>query len=464
MNGTAYSLKHLSDTQLIDSLAEKSRHTSKLTAELLAHLAEVDERQLYATLGFSSLFVFCQERLGFSEDEASKRIYAARTARRHPAVFELVASGQVTLTAVNLLAPHLDKANGSELLAAAIGKSKRQVEELVAAHYPQPDAPTRLRQLPQRGVQSASSSTGSPAAAVATLPLTTAASAGATACVAREMGPATSAAPAPSATAPTALASPPAAPRTAPAVVAPLSAQRYKLQVTLSRKAKEHLLRAQDLMRHQNPKGDLALVLERALEVLCERLEGQKFGKCTGTRRRKADAHAPEHVNASIDDTAAASTSSLSSAEVQGGSADTHPAEQRPRSVGAQEPPESAKGSAAEAALAAALAAAPQGGEGSRTIPRAVRRAVAERDQYRCAYVSPDGQRCSATAMLEYHHRTPFARGGQATVAGCELRCRAHNDLAARLDFGETHMAACKRKRNNQPGPSTLPPVNPPGT
>jgi hypothetical protein len=83
----------------------------------------------------------------------------------------------------------------------------------------------------------------------------------------------------------------------------------------------------------------------------------------------------------------------------------------------------------------------------SRYIPRPVRRAVAERDGFRCAYVSADGHRCSAVAGLEFHHRQPFAKGGESTISGLELRCRMHNDMQARLDFGEAHMAAAKKRR-----------------
>ena len=38
--------------------------------------------------------------------------------------------------------------------------------------------------------------------------------------------------------------------------------------------------------------------------------------------------------------------------------------------------------------------------------------------------------------MLEYHHRIPFAEGGQATADNIELRCRAHNGYEAVRWFG----------------------------
>jgi hypothetical protein len=71
----------------------------------------------------------------------------------------------------------------------------------------------------------------------------------------------------------------------------------------------------------------------------------------------------------------------------------------------------------------------------SRYIPRAVQRAVWERDGGRCAFVGPQG-RCLETAMLEFHHLDPYAAGGPATESNIQLRCRAHNQYEADVAFG----------------------------
>jgi hypothetical protein len=79
-----------------------------------------------------------------------------------------------------------------------------------------------------------------------------------------------------------------------------------------------------------------------------------------------------------------------------------------------------------------------------RHIPAAVKRAVRERDQERCTFRSESGQRCPARARLEFDHIEPVVRGGQATVDGVRLRCRAHNQFEAERSFGAGFMA---RKR-----------------
>ena len=81
----------------------------------------------------------------------------------------------------------------------------------------------------------------------------------------------------------------------------------------------------------------------------------------------------------------------------------------------------------------------PRGARGakkaSRHIPAAIRRAVWQRDDGRCAFRGPHG-RCAETGFLEYHHVVPFADGGETSPGNLELRCRSHNEHEANLWFG----------------------------
>jgi hypothetical protein len=54
--------------------------------------------------------------------------------------------------------------------------------------------------------------------------------------------------------------------------------------------------------------------------------------------------------------------------------------------------------------------------------------------------VSERGRRCPSRKFLEFDHVEPVARGGQATVPGMRLRCRAHNQYAAERTFGTEFM------------------------
>ena len=81
----------------------------------------------------------------------------------------------------------------------------------------------------------------------------------------------------------------------------------------------------------------------------------------------------------------------------------------------------------------------------SRHIPAPVRRAVHERDEGRCTYVDARGKRCAARERLEFHHRRPFARGGEHSLENLVLVCRAHNALLAELDYGKEKVARHRR-------------------
>ena len=75
-----------------------------------------------------------------------------------------------------------------------------------------------------------------------------------------------------------------------------------------------------------------------------------------------------------------------------------------------------------------------------RHVPAHVRRAAWERDGGQCTFVSEKGHRCPARKMLEFHHVDEVARGGRATVAEIQLRCRAHNQYEAECTFGADFM------------------------
>jgi histidinol-phosphate/aromatic aminotransferase/cobyric acid decarboxylase-like protein len=120
----------------------------RLTAELVAHLGEVEERRLHLEAAYSSMFDYCLRRLGLSEDEAYRRIEVARLARRFPALFPLLASGELSLTVAALLKPHLCVENHTHLIEAVKGKTATRAREALAALFPKPDVPDVVRKLP----------------------------------------------------------------------------------------------------------------------------------------------------------------------------------------------------------------------------------------------------------------------------------------------------------------------------
>jgi hypothetical protein len=214
------------------ALAHAARRRAS-TAALVASVGAIEAHDLHLAHGHPSLFAYCREALALSEHDAYCVVAAARTARRFPAILELLADGGLTLTTVKLLAPHLTSANAAHLLEAARGKRRAQVEEIVALLVPPEEPPPELRRL------------------------------------------------------------------AAPAV-RPTAADRFRLQVTIGGAAVEKLRCAQDLLRHVDPKGDEAAVVERALGALVSALARRKFGATAQPHATAPPADGSRHVPSEV--------------------------------------------------------------------------------------------------------------------------------------------------------------------
>src|SRR6187551_733067 len=129
---------------LLDAICGVARSSSDTAAAIASRGA-----------AHGSLFSYCVGQLGMSEDEACRRIELARLARRFPLLFEELASGRISLSVALLLKPVLTPDNHAELIAAARGGSLRTVREMLAARFPSPDVPSRIRKLPERLVVNA---------------------------------------------------------------------------------------------------------------------------------------------------------------------------------------------------------------------------------------------------------------------------------------------------------------------
>src|SRR6187401_1364593 len=145
-----YRLKALADDELLAGLSSIALRRNQITAEFLAYLAELDERQIFLDLGFASLFEYCVEALRLCESTAGRHIAAARVCRNHPEVFAMVASGALHASALSLLRKHLTPENAAELFQLCAHRSARKVEELLAARFPRPDVRDLVRRLPTR--------------------------------------------------------------------------------------------------------------------------------------------------------------------------------------------------------------------------------------------------------------------------------------------------------------------------
>ena len=247
-------LTRLSDAELVTRMKSLVARERDATAQLVAHLAEFDTRDVYLREGYRSLHAYCCDALGLSDGEAYNRIEVARAARRFPIILEMLAASAVTLTAVRLLAPRLTSANHREVLASARSRRKSEIEEIVARLSPRSDVRTSVRKLPAPRLEAiAPAETTAPSHSPAPDP-----------------GPSDP----PAAPASAVAAEPSPAPR---AAVTPLSPDRYKLTLTIGGDTLEKLRLAKDTLGHAIPSGDDAAVLDRALTLLLADLARKKF-------------------------------------------------------------------------------------------------------------------------------------------------------------------------------------------
>jgi len=424
------------ERQLLYRFGDLVRQDHRCTAQLLAAIAEIDERKLWAKHACPSMFAFCVERFHMSESMTAKRIWAARTAGRFPVIFQMVARGELHLSAIVKIAKHLTEDNHREVLARATHKSSREIDLLVAEVAPRPDVPSRIRALPRStgsvarssaGVGSGCTAVSQPTDACAThgtqrttesKPADTCATHGsectmdpkpAAACRPQGSKYATDPKPADVCTAHAPeqavqsgstsvssvpnmsnlqnTASVPNAPRPHGQVI-PLAPRRYKIEITVDQQTHDKLRTLQDLLGHQLRDADPAIIVCRAIDRLLD-----------DTLKKKA----------AITD--------------------------QPR------PGDRSSGGCSH--------------RRTRAIPAAIRREVWRRDGGRCTFVDEQGRRCQATRCVEYHHDKPYGKGGEHEADNIALRCRAHNQYQADLDFGSDFMRG-KRGSNDPHSPGNV--------
>jgi hypothetical protein len=257
---------HITDSDLVTAVSGSAHGEREATVALIVYLAEFDARRLFEPAGFSSTFRYCMEILRLSEDAAFNRIEAARVARKYPVVVDMLVAGDLSPTTARMLARHLTAENHAGLLAEAAGKSKQEVETLLARRFPLPDAKPLVRRMAAPELAKPS------AATIESAPV-----------------------PAPGAALPM-----PTVPAFTPPVVRPLSEDRYVIRFTASAETREKLRLAQDLLGHAVPTGDLAQVFDRALTLLVEELRRRKFAAVRRPRVTRGQSADSRNIPAAV--------------------------------------------------------------------------------------------------------------------------------------------------------------------
>src|SRR5262249_20232402 len=123
--GGGMSVELLSSTQLLDAIRGLSGEERLIQAEFLVHLAELDRRRGYETLGYPSLWEYCARELRYRDGAIFRRVEAARLVGRFPDVAEFIRDGRLSMTTLATLREVLTPENSRRLFDSASGKSRR---------------------------------------------------------------------------------------------------------------------------------------------------------------------------------------------------------------------------------------------------------------------------------------------------------------------------------------------------
>ena len=134
-------LKNISNETL---LSETDRHVKNEREQLITilyHLKEIEARRLFSSIGFKSMFEYAVKKLGYSEDQAMRRISAMRLLKELPEIETKINSGALNLSTLGRAQIFFrkEKKAGSrvssdqkrQLLEALEYKSAREADRIV---------------------------------------------------------------------------------------------------------------------------------------------------------------------------------------------------------------------------------------------------------------------------------------------------------------------------------------------
>lgn len=147
-------IQSLTNQQLVQKINGLVKEERRITIEILRLLREIERRQLFAELGFPSLFAYCTKVLLYSEAAACRRIEAMRAMRETSEIESKLESGELSLSVVTqartMIRQHesfsktkVTAEKRKDVMLSLCGQSKREAEKVLATEFatPLPAAP-----------------------------------------------------------------------------------------------------------------------------------------------------------------------------------------------------------------------------------------------------------------------------------------------------------------------------------
>ena len=414
---TTLPLSRLPDRVLLArtrQLVDRERH---LHVDIIDHLREIEDRDLHLARGFSTLFDYAVNELGYSSGAAWRRTLAMRLCRRMADVRERLQHGSLTLSTAAQLqsaferqerkrrrtwAPrpvrpsHGAAASTTESIAAQEGQATGRLPPETAASPPESASSVR-----------------------AEMPVVVLDATGQRELVKQATGKSSRQVEELIASVDPSLATPREQLRAR-------GDGRWTFTVVVDQDCRHALNQLKSLMSHLDPAMSYGKLVNRLVQDELRRRDPRLRGS-----NRDDVRPSPATDGSPAKETGPAKSSGGESGPARNDtSANTGATPEPADSVSA------AKCAGPDDGFATSTPNQPGNGDAvrqqpasiGRAIPAAIKRAVWERDQGRCSYVDPaTGRRCTSRHLLQIDHIRPWARGGGSEPHNLRLLCHAHH-------------------------------------
>ncbi len=131
-------LKNISNQELIQRIEKLVRTERKITHLVLLHIAEIEDRKIYADMGYDGMYAYLTRGLGYSEGSAYRRLQSARLLKQLPAVAEKIEDGSLNLTQLTQVQKIVKSESlkvAQEVLTKIENKSSFETQKVLATEF-----------------------------------------------------------------------------------------------------------------------------------------------------------------------------------------------------------------------------------------------------------------------------------------------------------------------------------------
>jgi hypothetical protein len=139
--------KFMTSVEIVEKAKVFVAKEREATGEVLKLLRVIEDRKIYAELGFPSLWEFSTKYLGYDEGQTYRRIAAMKLIKNNPQVEKKIESGKMSLTTAARVHTFIKKTKiAKEVVLRKIeGQSTREVERTLLELAPDQVRPEQVR-------------------------------------------------------------------------------------------------------------------------------------------------------------------------------------------------------------------------------------------------------------------------------------------------------------------------------